>query len=159
MCSFGKNINRFELFLHAPLNSVYKTLNSPVWNSVYLCVVSRLHFSTVMLMTVFYVVSIVVLSTLMTMMVSTVMLIMNYPDWNCYFLTLRVPWVDEEILVSIIKNNFSVYLESKKTKVLLVHPLHFNSLEMSFYISLEQLYKLSCDFYSNSNFAIKLTHH
>lgn len=67
--------------------------------------------------------------------------------------------MDEEILVSIIKNNFSVYLESKKTKVLLVHPLHFNSLEMSFYILLEQLYKLSCDFYSNSNFAVKLTHH
>lgn len=44
---------------------------------------------------------------------STVMLRVNDTDWNCYFVTMRVPGVDEEVLVSFMKNNLSVYLEGK----------------------------------------------
>lgn len=44
---------------------------------------------------------------------STVMLRVNDTDWNCCFVTMRVPGVDEEVLVSFMKNNLSVYLEGK----------------------------------------------
>lgn len=44
---------------------------------------------------------------------STVMLRVNDTDWNCYFVTMRVPGVDEEVPVSFMKNNLSVYLEGK----------------------------------------------
>lgn len=36
---------------------------------------------------------------------STVMLRVNDTDWNCCFVTMRVAGVDEEVLVSFMKNN------------------------------------------------------
>lgn len=71
--------------------------------------VNRVHFSTVMLNVEVGVGSMVVLSTVMSM----VMLRVNDTDWNCYFVTLRVPGVDEEVPVSFMKNNLSFYLEGK----------------------------------------------
>lgn len=62
--------------------------------------VNRVHFSTVML-------------NVEVCVGSMVMLRVNDTDWNCYFVSLRVPGVDEEVPVSFMKNNLSVYLEKK----------------------------------------------
>lgn len=91
--------------------------------------VSRVHVCTAMLNVC--VVFMVVLSTFMAIIVSMVMLRMNYTDWNCYSLTMRIPGVDEEVLKSFMKNNFFVYLEGLKNNLYLEykkHPLH-SSLE------------------------------
>lgn len=59
-------------------------------------------------MVVVYVVFMVVLSTFMTIVILRV----NNTDCYCDFVTLWVPGVDEEGLVSFMKNNLSVYLEN-----------------------------------------------